>query len=79
MKGFFGMGKLSSIVPNALILNDIWLYIQAIRSIEDKVTLFFNLCMCNKACKQHVDNSEDWFDYQVFLAEYLFEQQQLEK
>ncbi len=73
------MGKLSSIVPNALILNDIWPYIQLIHSIENKVTLLFNLCMCNKAWKQHVNNIEDWFDYQVFLAEYLFEQQQLKK
>jgi hypothetical protein len=73
------MGKLSSIVPNALILNDIWPYIQAICSIENKVALLFNLCICNKACKQCVDNSEDWFDYHVFFAKYLFEQQQLEK
>jgi hypothetical protein len=41
------MGKLSNIIPNALILSDIWCYIQAICPIEDKVALLFCLCLFN--------------------------------
>jgi hypothetical protein len=51
MKRFFGMGELLGIVLNALILSDIWPYIQAICSIEDIVVLLFNLHLCNKVWK----------------------------
>lgn len=61
------MGEILGIVLNALVLSDIWPYIQAICYIEDIVALLFNLHLCNKAWK-HVNNSEDWVDYQVFLS-----------
>jgi hypothetical protein len=41
------MGKLSNIIPDALILTNIWRYIQAICPIEDKVALLFSLHLFN--------------------------------
>jgi hypothetical protein len=42
--------------------------------VQDKVTLFFNLRMCNKAWEKLVDESENWIEFQVYLVEYLFDQ-----
>jgi hypothetical protein len=53
------MGELSSIIPNALILSDIWPCIQAIRPIEDKMALLFSLCLFNSTWKQLVDKNEN--------------------
>jgi hypothetical protein len=45
------MGKLSNIILDALILNDIWPCIQAIYPIEEKVALLFNLRLLNSTWK----------------------------
>ncbi len=57
------MGELSNIIPDILILNDIWLCIQAIYPIENKVALLFNMRMLNSSWKQLVKNNEDRFDH----------------
>ncbi len=31
--------------------------------------------MCNKAWEKLVDESENWIEFQVYLVEYLFDQQ----
>jgi hypothetical protein len=61
--GGFVMGELSNIIPDILILNDIWLCIQAIYPIENKVALLFNMRMLNSSWKQLVKNNEDQFDH----------------
>lgn len=35
--------------------------------------------MCNKAWKKLVDESENWIEFQVYLVEYLFDQQTWEE
>ncbi len=68
------MWELSSFVMYALIFRDIWPFIQIFCLVQDKVTLFFNLRMCNKAWEKLVDESENWIEFQVYLVEYLFDQ-----
>jgi hypothetical protein len=73
------MGDFSLILLNDIMLNYIWPQICKILSWEDKMLLFFTLCLTSKAWKKLVDGSQKWAHCKLALLEVQFQEQRVEE